>query len=166
MTAPFLASTVLLGVAGAAKTLQPAYTARALDMAGIAAGRRVVRAGAVAEILIAVAALVSPGPLTGALVAASYSAFAVFVAVALQRGWPLSSCGCFGREDSVPTWSHLVLDIGAALSAAVWASGAPSDLPRALSAQPWGGWPLVVVSLVVALVAYVVWTNPLASQRR
>lgn len=166
VAAPFMASAALLGFAGVAKAVQPAYTARALQFAVIRAGRHAVRAGAAAEVLIAIAAFASPGAITGALVAASYSAFAVFVAVALNRGWPLSSCGCFGRKDSVPTRAHLVLNVGAASSAVVWAIGAPSDLPDALKAQPWGGWPLVVVSLVVALAAYIVWTNPLAGARK
>lgn len=148
-----------------AKAVRPAYTARALQVAGTRAGRRAVRAGAAAEIVIAISALAFPGVTTGALVAASYLAFAAFVAVALNRRWPLSSCGCFGREDSFPTLAHLVLNIGAAVSAGIWAAGAPRDLPEALSAQPWGGWPLVLVSVVVALGAYTVWTNPVAQAR-
>ena len=165
VTAPFLASTALLGIAGAAKVVRPADTARALQLAGLRASRWGVRAGAGAEIVIAVAALTAPGALTGALVATSYLAFAVFVAIALHRGWPLSTCGCFGRRDSVPSRSHVALDLAAALSAALWASGPPGDLWRALSSQPWGGWPLVLVSLLLSLTSYLVWTNPLVEAR-
>lgn len=164
--APFLAAVALLGIAGLAKTVRPDYTARALQVAGIGAGRAMVRAGALAEVAVAVAALSVPNPVTGALVAAAYLGFAVFVAVALWRGWPLSTCGCFARRDSMPGVSHLVLDIGAALAAAVWAADPPLDLSAALSRQPWDGWPLLFVSALVALLAFVVWTDPLAQTRR
>ncbi|HVA75405.1 MAG TPA: MauE/DoxX family redox-associated membrane protein [Acidimicrobiales bacterium] len=166
VTAPFLASTVLLGLAGAAKAMNPDYTARALHVAGIKAGRWAVRAGAAAEIAVAVAALAVPNPITGALVGASYLAFAIFVGIALRKGWPLSTCGCFGRRDSVPSRSHLALDIGAVLSAAIWVCGRPRGLSSALSGQPWTGWALLIISALVALMAYIVWTNPLAEARR
>lgn len=166
VTAPFLASTAVLALAGAAKIIKPDYTARALQVAGVKAGRSVVRAGATAELAIAVAALAVPNRVTGSLVGASYLMFAMFVGVALHKGWPLSTCGCFARRDSLPTRSHLALDIGAAICAAVWAQSPPRDLAAVLSGQPWEGWPLMLVSAVVALVAYVVWTNPLPHARR
>ena len=165
VTAPFLAAVALLGIAGLAKAIKPDYTARALQVAGIGTGRAMVRAGALAEVAVAVAALCTPNPITGALVAASYSGFAAFVGVALWKGWPLSTCGCFARRDSMPGVSHLVLDVGAALAAAVWAANPPLDLSAALSHQPWDGWPLLSVSALVALVAFIVWTDPLAQTR-
>jgi hypothetical protein len=171
VAAPFLAATVLLGAAGVAKTLKPADTANALRAAGIPANRAVVRVGAVAEIGMAIWALIAPGPLSGGLVALAYTIFAVFVVVALRRGWALASCGCFGRPDTPPTVAHAALNAGAAASAVWWAaawSGGldPSRLGRAFFHQPWHGLPLVFVTLVVTGMAYLVWTNPLPAAQR
>jgi hypothetical protein len=166
ITAPFLAATVMLGVAGVAKALRPADTARALQIAGIPAGRIAVRAGALLEVAVCVAALAAPGPVTGGLVAASYAVFTLFVLAALRRGWPLSSCGCFGRPDARPTYAHAVLDLGAAATAVWWAVAAPDRTGRFLSHQPWHGAPLLLVSLVIAGLAYVVWTNPVPGAAR
>ena len=164
VTAPFLAATVVLAAAGAAKLRRPDYTARALRAAGWRVGRRAVRAGAAAEIALAGAALAFPGAVTGALVAAAYGAFAVFVAVALRRGWALSSCGCFGRPDSRPGYLHAVLNLAAAASAAWWAAEPPSRLGDVFSSSPWSGAPLALVSAVIAGLAYLVWTNPLSQE--
>jgi hypothetical protein len=166
-TAPFLAATVLLGGAGVAKLHRPDFTARALASAGLGfvGHRRIVRLGAVTEVLVAVAALIWPGPLTGALVALAYLAFAGFVLVALRSGWPLSSCGCFGRPDSRPTYTHVVLNTAAAAAAAAWAAG-PSRMAALFTArQPWHGVPLVLVALLIAGLAYLIWSDPVAAVR-
>ncbi len=164
VAAPFLAATVVLAAAGLAKIRRPEYTARALQAAGWPVGRLAVRAGAVVETAVAVAALAWPDPLTGALVAAAYGAFAVFVAVALRRGWALSSCGCFGRPDSRPTYLHAVMNAGAAVAAAWWAAAPPARMTTLFSSSPWSGAPLALVSAVIAGLAYLVWTNPLSQE--
>jgi hypothetical protein len=118
-----------------------------------------------------VAAFFAPGPVTGGLVALAYGLFAVFVVVALKRGWALTSCGCFGRPDNPPTVAHAVLNAGAAAIAVWWAVAWPdgygwSHLVRLFFHQPWHGGPLVFISAVVAGLAYLVWTNPLPAARR
>ena len=161
VAAPFLASSAVLAAAGVAKIYRPDYTARALAVAGLPSHRRVVRIGAGAELAVAVLAVVRPGPISGALVAVAYAGFAGFVGVALWRGWPLSSCGCFGRPDSRPGYLHLVLNLGASVSAVWWAATAPSRIGLLFSAhQPWHGGPLVLVSVVIAGLAYALWSNP------
>ena len=162
VTAPFLASAAVLAAAGLAKLARPDDTARALVAAGLPGRRRLVRIGAAAELAVGVAAVAAPGPLTGGLVALSYTAFAVFVVTAVRRGWPLSSCGCFGRADARPSYLHAALDAAAAISAVGWAVLAPARPAAILSHQPWAGWPLVAVSAVIAGLAYAVWTNPVA----
>src|SRR5262249_26684526 len=114
---------------------------------------------------------VAPGVLTGALVAVAYGLFAGFIIVALRRGWALTSCGCFGRPDNPPTIAHAVLNIGAAACAVWWAVAWPagfgvSHLVRLVFHEPWHGGPLVLVSAVVAGLAYLVWTDPLPAARR
>lgn len=169
-TAPFLAATLLLGGAGVAKLRRPDYTARALSSAGLGpiGHRHVVRVGAAAEVAVALAALIRPGTLTGFLVAAAYVVFAWFVLVALRRGWSLSSCGCFGRPDSRPTYAHVVLNTAAAASAVIWAVtpgslAGPSGLFSAH--QPWHGGPLVLVAVVIVGLAYLVWSDPVPAVR-
>lgn len=170
VTAPFAAASLVLAVAGAAKLWRPDDTARALYVAGLPHDRRLVRAGAAAEIAVAAGAVASPGPLTAALVSAAYAAFALFVAAALVKGWPLSSCGCFGRPDARPGYPHLVLNVAAAVAAAWWAAVAPgrgsgAGLAGLFVQTPWRGGPLALVTAVVAGLAYQVWTNPMERGR-
>jgi hypothetical protein len=165
IAAPYLAATVLLGGAGVVKAIRPLDTANALRIAGLPSHRLVVRLGAVAEVAIAVAALVAPSPITGALVAAAYLAFAGFIAAALRRGWPIASCGCFGRPDTPPTTAHLLLNVAAAGCAVWWAALAPASLGAAFDHQPWGGFPLLLNSATVGYLGYLVFTNPLSRAR-
>ncbi|HEX4864681.1 MAG TPA: MauE/DoxX family redox-associated membrane protein [Acidimicrobiales bacterium] len=163
VASPYLASVALLGVAGLAKVARPKSTVLALRQAGFPATRTAVRGGAVAETAVAVASLVAPGAVTGALVAGCYSAFTAFTVVALRMRWPISSCGCFGKPDTLPTKAHAFLNAGAVVSAVWWAVGRPANVDRVFSGQPWHGAPLGLTTAVVALLAYIVWTNPVPS---
>lgn len=165
VTAPFLAAAAVLAGAGVAKLRRPDDTARALVIAGLPGHRRLVRVGALAEMAVGIAAVAAPGPLTGSLVAAAYAGFSLFVATALVRGWPLSSCGCFGRPDARPGYPHLVLDAGATVAAVWWAAVAPGRIGPLFVHAPWHGGPLALVSVVIAGLAFLVWTNPLERSR-
>ncbi len=152
---PYLVAADLLVVAGAAKAARPDDTARALsELAGRArlwrVTRTAVRTGALVEMLLGIAALVAPRPVTAALVSLSYAAFAAVVASAWRRGGPLATCGCFGKPDTPPTLVHLLLDLTLAVAAAVVAVTAPAHgtLFTLLAHQPWAGVPLVFVSAV------------------
>jgi hypothetical protein len=166
-----VAAIALLGAAGVAKASRPRETANALSAAGFPVGRAGVRMGAVGEVALATSAFIFPGTVTAALMAMAYGLFAVFIVVARQRGWALTSCGCFGRPDNPPTVAHAALDAGAAAVAVWWAVAWPagyglSHLVRLFFHQPWHGGPLVLVSAVVAALAYLVWTDPLPAARR
>lgn len=127
LAGPYLVAIVLLGAGGALKVVRPAFTARAMRDMGLPVSPTVVRAGALVELAVAAGALVGGGRPLAALVAASYAGFALFVLAALRRGVPLSSCGCFGADDTPPTATHLVLNLAAAVVAgavAVSGSGA------------------------------------------
>jgi hypothetical protein len=160
VTAPFLAAALMLGLAGLAKLIRPNDTAKALQAAGITLGRSAVRAGSAAEVLVCVLALVVPGAFSGALVALSYAAFTTFVVMARLKGWPLSSCGCFGRPDTKPTYAHAALDTGALAVAAWWAVVARGHLGRLFFHEPWHGAPLGLLVAVIGGLAYLVWTKP------
>jgi hypothetical protein len=140
---PYLAACILLAVAGAAKAVRPMDTARAVALVApipLTAGRGLVRAGALAEGVVGVTALVHQSPVTAGMVALSYLGFAVFVAWVLARGGPLATCGCFGRPDTPATWLHVVVT--------------PSWLPALLAHEPWRGVPLVLLSVLCAWLAF------------
>ena len=123
LAGPFIVTAALLGAGGASKVVRPATTAGAMKQMGLPASTTAVRIGAAAELAVATAAIVDGSRPFAALVAASYLAFAVFVLAALRRNVPLSSCGCFGVEDTPPTAVHLGLNLAAAATAGAVALG-------------------------------------------
>jgi len=155
---PYLAACLLLAAAGVAKALRPTDTARAVSAVvpmRLAATRRLVSAGAVAETAVGAVALAYPSPDTAGLVALSYLGLAGFVAVVLARGGPLATCGCFGKPDTPATRFHVVVNLALAASAAVVAvTVSPGWLPVLLAGQPWHGVPLVLLSLFCGWLAF------------
>jgi hypothetical protein len=113
----------LLAFAGGAKVLDPTMTAGALRSMGLPSSPRLVRVGAAGELLLGVAAIVLGGAGLWLLIALSYVAFGVFVAVALASGRPIGTCGCFGRADTPPAWWHVALNAALAVVALAWALG-------------------------------------------
>lgn len=154
-TGPFLAAALLLAAAGLAKVRHPADTAIALRRVGLPVPEWAVRWGAAAEVAVAAWAFTA-GRAPALLVALSYLGFAGFVGLALRRGSPVSSCGCFGKADSPPTVAHVVVNLAAA-AAAGWAAVTPHpgmlDLVRH---QPLDGAPLVLLLGATAYLAYLV----------
>jgi hypothetical protein len=150
LAGPFAIASVLLAVAGAAKAVRPRDTAQALSAVGIRfprvfPGRVAVRVGGAIEAVIGIATLLVGGPVLCALVAASYAGFAGFVVVALRRGAPISSCGCFGKVDTPPSVVHVVLDVAFAGVAAAAAFTGGVALPEVLDDQPLLGVPFVLL---------------------
>jgi len=124
LAGPFLVIAALLAAGGALKVHRPATTARALRQMGLPSSPALVRVGAAAELAVAAGAMAWGSPPFAALVALSYLGFAAFVLVALRRGVPLSSCGCFGGvQDTPPTYGHLALNVGATVVATAVALG-------------------------------------------
>jgi len=158
---PYLAAALLLVAAGLAKVRRPADTAIALRRAGLPVPDWVVRAGAGAEVAAGCWAFTS-GRLAAGVVALSYLGFAGFVALALRRGSPVSSCGCFGgrnktdNADSPPTLSHAVLNLAAAATAGWAALHARPGVVSVLGRQPLAGVPLVLLTGAGAYLAYLV----------
>jgi uncharacterized membrane protein HdeD (DUF308 family) len=127
VAAPFLAAAALLIVAGGPKIVDPLPLVRALRSAGLPAGREPVRAFAVGEVVVGLAALAHPSRTTALLLAAAYVGFTAFVGLALARGGVLESCGCFGKADTPPTRAHLVLTAVLAVAAGALAVAPPAD---------------------------------------
>lgn len=147
------AAGLLLLAAGGAKVVDPSRTAGALAALGVPAGPAVVRVGAAVEAVLGAVALVVGGRITAALVGVSFAAFGLFVVVALRSGRPIGTCGCFGRADTPPRPSHVVVDGVFAVAGMIGAAvGAEPVLDASLAAA--------AAALVVAAGAYAVFTRP------
>lgn len=156
LAGPYLAAAALLVAAGGAKLLDPLPLVRALRSAGLRAPSLLVRTGALAELALGVAAIVTGSAPAAAGVAVSYAAFTGFVLVALRRGGVLASCGCFGKADTPPTGLHVAVTAALAVVAVVMAVRPLGPLPDLLAAQPGAGLPLLAASAAVAVTGYLV----------
>jgi hypothetical protein len=152
----------LLALAGGLKLVQPASTARALRAMRLPSSLPLVRILGAVEVAIGVAAGVSFVPALLVLLAATYLAFAAFVAAALGAHTPLQSCGCFGRADTPPSAVHLALNVAAALAALAAAVTETPSLTTTVSDQPAAGVPfLLLVAVCVYLCITIVTVLPL-----
>ena len=145
---PYLVACATLAVAGVAKSRRPDDTARAVVALVPGLPRRVaaggVRVAAALEAALGCAAALQPRPALVTAVAASYLAFAGFVAFARARGGVLASCGCFGTPDTPATRLHVVLNLFLAGAAALLALRHPGGSVFALlQRQPLSGGPLI-----------------------
>lgn len=164
LAGPFAIAAVLLAAGGALKARRPRDTAQALGAVGIRLPaflplRVAVRIGGAVELLIGIGALLLGGPVFAGLVAASYAAFAGFVIVALRRGAPISSCGCFGKVDTPPSAVHVVLDVAFAAVAVVAAVLGDVALPDVLSDQPLLGIPFLLLLVIGCSLVFLAFTS-------
>lgn len=156
LTAPLLVAALLLVAAGGAKVADPTMTVGALRALGLPSAPLLVRAGALAEALIGVLAVVAGGAVWWSLVAASYLAFAAFVVVAQRAGSMVGSCGCFGREETPPHAVHVALDLalaGLVIVAVARGVGAPLE---AMVDDPGQGAVVAGLSALGAYLAYAI----------
>ena len=114
---PYAIAACLLVFGGGSKALSPDDTANALRVMGLPVAHRLVRVGGAFEAALGAVALVVAGTAPAVLVAASYAAFAVFVAAARASHRPISSCGCLGKTDMPPSGLHLGVNVAACIAA-------------------------------------------------
>jgi hypothetical protein len=160
---PYAIAAVLLVVAGILEVRRPDATVDALAASGLAVPEPIVRSGAALGALVGVVALAAGGGAVGqvaaALVALAYVGFTLFVAVMIMRDDADASCGCFGRDDTPPGVTHIVVDIAAAV-AAVAVVVAPGDGFRgAVANQSVAGVPFLLVTALGTVLAYLVLTR-------
>jgi hypothetical protein len=155
LAGPLAAMAGLLAVGGALKLRQPANTVNALRAAGLPASDTGVRILAAAELIIGVGTLVAEGPLFPALLGLSYAGFTAFVAYALAKHTPLDTCGCFGTPDTPPTVLHLLITAGAAVTGFA-AAATGTSVAEVVGDQPWAGIPFILMSVLMAYLAYLV----------
>jgi hypothetical protein len=162
---PYLIGCVILILAGAMKAFRPGDTARGLlpllptrfrSRVQLRQLGLVIRLVSFLEVGLGLVALVLPRPVSAAMVAASYIAFAAIVAYARSQGGALASCGCFGTPDTPATFLHALLDIVLGITSASVAVSAPrvGSILGVLSHQPLHGAPLVLVAVVGAWLTY------------
>ena len=154
LAGPYLASALLLVVAGVAKVRDPLPLVRALRSARLPAPVAAVRLLALGEAAVGLAAVLVGGRLAALLVAASYAAFTAFVLLARARGGVLASCGCFGRADTPPTTTHVAVTAVLAVVAGATAAAPLGALPDLLAAAPGAGLPLLLAVGTVAVLLH------------
>jgi hypothetical protein len=154
LTAPALVSAILLALAGAQKLVDPTMTVGALRALRLPASPALVRGASAAELALGMAAVTVGGAPLWWLVALSYLAFAAFVVAALRKGTMIGSCGCFGREDTPPHWTHVLLDGLLAVLAAATAIRAPGAPLDALLDDPGLGVGVASLAAVALFVLY------------
>ena len=155
---PFLIATLLLAAAGVSKLIDPTMTVGALRASGIRVPEGAVRAAGGAEALLAIAAAVTGAPVLAGAVGMSYLVFTAFVIVALARHLPIGTCGCFGRTDTPPSALHVIVNLGAAVSAFAIAARDGGGLGSVVRDQPLAGVPLLLLVLTGAYAAFAVLT--------
>jgi hypothetical protein len=168
LTGPALVAALLLALAGAQKLLDPTMTVGALRALGLPSSTLLVRAGSGVELALGVAAVVAGGTGLWWGVAASYAGFAAFVAAALRKGTMIGTCGCFGREETPPHPSHVVLNLGLTAVAAATAVHAPGSVLDELADHPGTAVGVVALSgaaLYLLYAAYVELPRTLAAGR-
>jgi len=156
LAGPYLASAALLVAAGGAKLRDPLPLVRALRSARLPANAALVRVVAALEVVLGAVALATGSRAAAALVALSYACFTGFVLLARARGGVLASCGCFGRADTPPTTTHVVVTAALAVVAAVVAVRPLGPLGDVLATSPAAGAPLLLATLAVGATAYLV----------
>ena len=109
---------LLLGASGVAKAVDPDPTSGALRAAGLPSSRLIARSLGVTELT---AALLGLSATAMALIPAAvvYAGFTIFTLAAIRGRIPVQSCGCFGRDDTPPSWIHVVYNSSATVSL-VW----------------------------------------------
>ena len=133
----------LLIISGGSKLVDPEPTRGALSATRLPATSHVAMALGVWEIIAGGTAIAFGGTLGGAALAVTYLGFAGFVTYALIRQLPIQSCGCFGRDDTPPTWVHVAVNLSAAASGIWIAIAGSGDLLTTLGDQPLVGIPYV-----------------------
>ncbi|GAB95207.1 hypothetical protein BJY21_002646 [Kineosphaera limosa] len=151
LAAPFIAAAILLAISAAPKLMDPMPLVRALHSVNIPANRTLVRLFATVQFGIFAAAIIAPSRWPAAALCCIYVGFSAFVWIALRQGGVMQSCGCFGKADTPPTRSHLLVTLGLAAAA-----GAVAVQPS-LAAVARDPVVIAVTWVGAALVAFLAW---------
>jgi hypothetical protein len=153
LAAPFAAVAGLLIVAGALKLLAPSRVAAGGPAPGAALGPAGARLAGALELALGAVALIAPGRLVAALVAAAFAAFAAYSLRLVVTG-DAADCGCFGVEEGPVGMGHVALDLACAAVAAAAVVAAPSSMASVVADAPLTG---VVATAGVATAVYAIY---------
>lgn len=160
LAGPYAVVALVLAMGGFLKASRPAPTEGALRALGLPSHGGLVRVLGAIEVGVGTTALVFDSRVAAGIVAVSFAAFAGFVALALRRGTMVGSCGCFGRVDTPPTLTHLVLNAGAAaVAAAVAARPSGTSFAAAVGDQPLFAIPFTLLCVTSAGLVYLALTR-------
>jgi hypothetical protein len=163
----YFIAAALLVLSGGSKFRDPEPTRGALRAARLPSSRSAVAAFAAVEILVGAAALAFGSRFAALALGVIYLAFGLFVLYALASRLPIRSCGCFGKADTPPGWTHVAIDLGTAAVAGTLAFGGGADLAATLSDQPAAGIPyLAFVAIGAFLAALVIAELPAVLRRK
>jgi hypothetical protein len=154
LTGPALVVASLLAIAGAQKLVDPTMTVGALRALRLPAAPFLVRVGSAAELALGVAAVASGGAALWWAVALSYVAFGAFVVAALRNGSMIGTCGCFGREETPPHWSHVALNVALSGLAGLVAVRSPASPLDALIEEPAIALAVVALAIIALCLLY------------
>lgn len=148
----FFIAAALLVLSGGSKIVDPAPTRGALDAAGLPAGAWTAPALGGVEIIAGLTGIVFGG-WAAASAGLIYAGFGAFVIYALVRRLPIQSCGCFGKSDTPPTWTHVGFNLISAGSGVglAFSDTAPISL---LAGQPAWGIPYLGFVAIGVVVVY------------
>ena len=149
-----VAAALLLIVAGVAKIVRPVPTTDLLASVGLPEVPAAVVVIGVVESAVGVLALVVGGSLLAAATGALYVGFVAVVWRALVTG--ATTCGCFGRANSPPSWLHVVGNATFAVASFVAVAGQTPT--QVMADQPASGIGFVLGSGVIAGLALVAFT--------
>ncbi|MCU1370059.1 MAG: hypothetical protein JWO77_1253, partial [Ilumatobacteraceae bacterium] len=125
-----------------------------LRSAGLPASEAAARTLGLAEIAIAVAALVVGGPAATGLVAVSYLGFAWFARRLDTKTRSAAPCGCFGASSAPVGTVHVAVNLTIAVGVAIAAADAPGPVWDAAADTPWAGVPFVALVLLLTWMLY------------
>lgn len=159
-TVLFFVAAALLLWSGGAKLLRPRSTVQALRATRLPAGPLTVRLLGAVEVLAGGICLTRPSTASALVLSGLYLGFAGFVLVALAAEQRPTSCGCFGSDDSPPSWLHVTANLVAA-AAGFAVLGAPRAVLDVAAGTPFFGVPFVVgLGLAAYLAALTLTTLP------
>ena len=158
--APLFATVAgLLALAGALKLRSPSGGAEAYPAPGAALGVRGARVVGAFELVLGAAAIVAPGRLVAALLAAAFAAFAAYTARLLAAGGGRAAdCDCFGEAGGSVGIGHVALDLGCAAAALVAAIEPPRALASLVADAPLAGSALVAGVTAAVYATYLTYT--------
>ena len=136
VAAVYLMAAVLLGAAGAAKTVAPEPAAAALARLELHHNPWTVRLLGLVELVVATSAFIIGGVAPATALAALYAGFAV-VAAALVRSGSAAPCGCFGHLEMPTTRRHVAVNIAATIVGIAAASWPVEPIDQLFETRQW-----------------------------